>query len=362
MRDFKNFALLAGHSDIIDITGGVLVEPDDVPVSLRPLELVRALLIYSDKPFMGSVAGAEGARHSLEMAKIVFGNLTGKPVLIGLININSPLRLEAHMAGAFLEYVKAGQPVLLTPGVMMGLTAPVTLAGTLVQALAELIGCVTLSQLIRPGTPVIMGTASFGSDMRHAGSALGRPENALSTVLGAQMARKLGIPYRASAAVTGAFRPDCRSGYERMMTAMSAWAAGAHLCLHAAGTLDCINSMCLEQFVVDLEIWSYLKRLSQQLAVDEEALAVHVIGDARGDYLNHEHTLRHLRDELYVPLLVPPVSYESWLGSDGPDVIVEAARRGKDLLRQATQPPMDDGVKREIENYMIRHKEILRVS
>ncbi len=81
-----------------------------------------------------------------------------------------------------------------------------------------------------------------------------------------------------------------------------------------------------------------------------------MIGDARGDYLNHEHTLRHRRDELYVPMLIPAESYESWLASDDADVIVEAARRGKDLLGQAKPPPMDEGAKRELENYMIQHK------
>jgi trimethylamine---corrinoid protein Co-methyltransferase len=132
LADFERFALLAGRCAAIDITGGLLVEPLDVPPERRALETTYALLRCSDKPWFGSVAGTAGAHESLQMARIVFGNLREKPVILGLININSPLRLDARMAEAMLEYVQFRQPVLLTPGILMGITAPVTAIGALV--------------------------------------------------------------------------------------------------------------------------------------------------------------------------------------------------------------------------------------
>ncbi len=100
LADFDAFASLAGVSESIDVTGGLLVEPMDVPPALRPLEITRSLLMHSDKPFLGSVDGAEGARESIETARCVFGDLGTRTVMMGLVNVNSPLRLDApHGSG-----------------------------------------------------------------------------------------------------------------------------------------------------------------------------------------------------------------------------------------------------------------------
>jgi trimethylamine---corrinoid protein Co-methyltransferase len=331
MRDFLAFAAMAGRARAIDVTGGLLVEPMDVPAELRPLETTRALLTESDKPFLGSVAGAAGARDSLALARIVHPDLDRGPVMMGLVNVNSPMRLDARMAEALIEYARAGQATLLTPGILMGVTAPVTAEGAVVQAFAELMACACLAQAVRPGAPVMLGTGGFGADLRTGGPGFGRPENALGTILGAQLSRRLGLPFRCSGAVTGARPPDCRSGYERMMTAMAAWSAGAHFCLQGAGTLDSINSMSYEQFAIDLEIWGYIGRLAERPAVDAESMAVEEIAALPQDYLGSGHTVEHLRRALYAPLLVPPQSYDEWLR--------EGARGVVDLAGQTVRDP-----------------------
>jgi len=327
LADFDAFAALAGGSDCIDVTGGLLVEPLDVPAALRPLEITRSLLLHSDKPFLGSVDGAEGARESIEIARCVFGDVHARTVMMGLININSPLRLDARMAAALLEYARAGQAVLLTPGILMGVTAPVTAAGAAAQAFAELLGCVTLVQAARPGAPVVIGTGGFGADLRNGGPGFGRPENALGTLLGAQLARRVGLPFRCSGAVTGSRLPDCRSGYERMMTAMAAWTAGVHFCLQGAGTLDCINSMSFEQFMIDTEIWSYLKRLAVRTDTGAAALAMDVIASLPQDYLGSDHTIEHMAGEMAPAFLATPKPYDQWRADGSPDVVTLAAQR-----------------------------------
>jgi len=360
MEDFRRFVRLAQACDAVDIGGGLLVEPEDVAPALRPLEQCYALLTATDKPIMGSVAGRDGARESLDMARIVFRRRFRNPVILALININSPLRLDPRMADAMIEYVRAGQPVLLTPGIMMGMTAPVTVAGALVQAFAELMGCVALAQVVRPGAPVIVGLGGFGADLRTGGSGFGRPENALATLLGAQLARKLKLPFRCSAAVTGARRPDCRSGYERMMTALAAWMGGAHLALQAAGILDCINTMSYEQFVIDAEIWSYIKRLAARTNLSDETLALEIIRQSQGDYLSHEHTLRHMRGELYTPGLAPSETYEDWLGAEGKDAAA-IAREKVERFTATPDPPMDPALREELDSYVARRRRELEV-
>ncbi len=348
LADFRRFALLAHHSDLVDITGGLLVEPHDVPPERRPIELTRALIECSAKPCFGSVAGREGARQSLDVAQTVFEDLETTPAVVGLININSPLRLDARMAEALLVYVRGGQPVLLTPGILMGITAPVTTAGALAQAFAELIGCVVLTQALRPGAPVIIGLGGFGSDMRTAGSGFGRPEQALSTTVGAQLARRLKLPYRASPGVTGSFSPDARAGYESMMTAFAAWSGAAHVALQAFGILDQINAMSFEKFVLDLELWGYLRRVAAAVAVDADALALDTIAGCPADYLGAAHTIEHFRTELVTPALAPPLSYEAWMGEGRPDVVAHARERVRELLATAEPPPLPETVSRRL--------------
>ncbi len=241
--------------------------------------------------------------------------------MLGLVNINSPLRLDERMAEALLAYAAAGQAVLLTPGILMGVTAPVTAVGALAQAVAELLACTALVQAVRPGSPVVIGTGGFGSDLRTGGPGFGRPENALGTALGAQLARRIGLPFRCSGMVTGSRVPDNRSGYERMMTAMAGWAAGAHVCLQGAGTLDSINSMSYEQFAIDAEIWAYLKRLAARPAVNAGTLAVDVIASLPVDYLGVDHTMEHLAAEMAAVSLATPKSYDEWLAEGAPDVV-----------------------------------------
>jgi trimethylamine--corrinoid protein Co-methyltransferase len=359
LADFESFASLAGRSECIDITGGLLVEPLNVPAALRALETTAALLERSDKPFLGSVAGAAGASDSLRLAEIVFGKLGDRAVTMGLVNINSPLRLDGRMAEALLAYARAGQAVLLTPGILLGVTAPVTSAGALAQAMAELLGCVVLAEGARRGTPVVIGTGGFGSDLRTGGPGFGRPENALGTILGAQLARRIGLPFRCSGSVTGSRLPDCRSGQERMLTAMAAWTSGAHLCLQAAGTLDSINSMSYEQFVIDLEMWTGLRRLALPPEVSAETLAVDLIVALLQDYLGADHTVEHMSSELAALRLATPKPYEEWMADGAPDIVALASRQLGEGRPGGEPMPLDPACRREIRRLVdSRRKEL----
>ncbi|MBN2209897.1 MAG: trimethylamine methyltransferase family protein [Sedimentisphaerales bacterium] len=358
LADLYNFTTLSTHCDNVDVVSSLPVEPTDIPLELRALETMFGLLTHVDKPLMGLVYSRQAIDDTLVMAKIVFGELNG-PCLLALININSPLRLDARMAEAMLMYLRAGQAILLTPGVLMGMTAPVTPAGALVQGIAELVGVATIAQVIKPGAPLLIGTGGFGSDLRCGGGGFGRPENTLGVVLGAQLARKLKLPFRCSAMVTGSRRPDCRSGYERMMTALSAWQAGAHFVLQGMGILDNINAMSYEQFIIDEEIWGYISRLAQPVIVDEGRLARRLIQDGDGNYLMADHTVQYMRQEIYEPTLAPTSSYESWIETGGRDVAQYAANRVEKILVQSHPPHLPDDVLRELTSYVqTRRQEI----
>ena len=356
MADFERFVALAARSPLIDVTGGLLVEPNDIEPRLRPMAVTRALLCGSDKPLLGSVAGAEGARQSLEMVKTVFGSLE-QACVVGLVNINSPLRLDRSMAEALLAYAAEKQPVLLTPGIMMGMTAPVTVSGALVQAFAELLGSLVLIQVAQPGCPVILGLGGFGADLRGASSGFGRPENALAALLGAQISRKLGLPFRSSSAVTGAFSVDARSGYESMSTAWSAWAGGVDFVLQAAGTLDCINAMSYDKFLVDLEVWGYLQRIASQPGFEPDDMAYDLLLQNEGSYLGETHTAEHMRQNLFTPLLAPFGSYDAWLAAGSKDASTIAAGLPERILKRPGPLPLDAHIQRELDQRIQFHQQ-----
>ncbi|MDR0622089.1 MAG: trimethylamine methyltransferase family protein [Deltaproteobacteria bacterium] len=310
-NDYVRLTRLSQASPMIDLCSAISVEPSDVPLEKRPETMTAALLLNSDKPIMGAVTGAEGAAKSFAAAEIVLGDITDKPWLLGLININSPLRLDERMGGALRVYLEKGQPVIFTPGATMGVTGPATVAGNMAQSYADLIGATALCQIVKPGHPVIVGNGGFGGNLHTGSPGYGRPENSLASIVGGQIARKLKLPYRCSAAVTSSMIPDGRAQLEHAVTAAGAWAGGANLALQAAGILDSINAMNLEQFVIDLEMWGYYERLSRPIEIDDELLALELIAEAPASYMASPHTLKHFKREIYEPIFGKPQKPES---------------------------------------------------
>ena len=348
-EDYIRLTRLSQASPLIDLCSAISVEPSDVPVDKRAEVMTAALLLNSDKPIMGAVTGAEGAAKSFEAAEIILGDIQGRPWLLGLINVNSPLRLDERMAGALRIYLKKGQPIIFTPGATMGVTGPATVSGNMAQSYADLIGATALCQIVRPGHPVIVGNGGFGGNLHTGNPGYGRPENALAAIIGAQMARRLSLPYRCSAAVTSAMSPDGRAALEHSVTAAGAWTGGASLALQAAGILDSINSMSFEQFVIDLEIWGYFERLSRPVEVDAEHLALDLIAEAPSSYMAAPHTMKHFRQEIYEPIFGKPQKPENIRKVN--DLAVE--RLAALEARDPEIEPVDPAAVSELKKYLI---------
>ena len=199
IEDFTNFDKLSQAVEQIHCAGGTTVEPEDLPLGTRHLDMVYSHIRWTDKPFMGSVISAENARDTVEMASIVCGgreSIEKTPAVISLINVNSPLRYDDRMLGALLEYSEAGQPVIVTPFLMAGAMSPMGLAGTVAQQTAEALAGIALVQLIRPGTPSVYGSFLTNTDMQSGSPAFGTPESAMGILASAQMARHYNLPFR----------------------------------------------------------------------------------------------------------------------------------------------------------------------
>ncbi len=183
MEDFRNFSRLAQSFDVLDSAGGVVCEPNDTPLDSRHLDMTYALQTLTDKMYMGNVVSGVNAADNIAMGAILFGGrdvIEEKPVSISLINCNSPLRWDDRMLDAQFEYSAANQPVVLTPFLLMGAMSPVTIPAALVQQIAEALSGIALSQLIRPGCPVIFGSFLSNIDMQSGSPCFGTPESARS--------------------------------------------------------------------------------------------------------------------------------------------------------------------------------------
>ena len=128
LKDFVNFVKLTHASFYQDITGGLMAEPNDIPLERRGAEMLYAAMRYSDKPFMGGVQGEKAANESIEAASIVFGSreeMASKPPFIGMLGSRSPLSYDDRILGAMMAYARAGLPQLISALSIAGATGPV---------------------------------------------------------------------------------------------------------------------------------------------------------------------------------------------------------------------------------------------
>ncbi len=193
IEDFRNFVKLAYLAPIMHHSGGTVCEPVDLPVNKRHLDMVYSHIRYSDKPFMGSVTAAERAADSVRMAEIVFGKefVDQNTVLLALINSNAPLVYDGTMSGSLRTYAAANQACVISPFILSGAMSPVTAAGTLAQLLAEALAGMALTQLVRPGAPVVFGTFVSSISMQSGAPTFGSPEAMLMLTAAAQLARRI---------------------------------------------------------------------------------------------------------------------------------------------------------------------------
>jgi trimethylamine--corrinoid protein Co-methyltransferase len=361
MADFENFCRLSQAFPQLDSAGGTICEPNDRPLDSRHLDMVFALQTLTDKPYMGSVTSGPNAADTIAMTELLLGGreaIERMPAVISLINVNSPLRYDDRMLAAMFEYVRAGQPVVITPFLLMGAMSPVSVPATLVQQMAEALAGIALSQLLRPGCPVVFGSFVSNTDMQSGSPSFGTPESAVGLLCTGQIARSFGLPWRSGGGLTSSQTADAQSAYEAMMTMLPTFLAGANWVMHSAGWLESGLVSCYEKFVIDVEILRMLQEEFTPLEVDEASLAfdAHVEVGQGGHFLGAAHTLERFRDCFYRPLLSSTENFERWNRLGARDAAARAGEIWRATLEAYEQPPLDDGIRAELEDYVTRRR------
>jgi len=361
MADFNDFVKLGYMSKWLHHSGGTVCEPTDIPVNKRHLDMLYAHMTLSDKPYMGSVTEPSRALDSIEMSKILFGDefVEQNTVMTSLVNINSPLTFDSIMMGALEHYAAHNQAAIISPFIVGGAMAPVSVAGTLTQVLAEVMAGVAYSQLIRPGAPVIFGAFVTSIDMNSGAPTFGTPEASHITMGAGQLARRMGLPYRSAGSFNGSKLPDAQAAYETANSLNAGLLSGVNFMLHACGWLEGGLVSSFEKFVMDADQLGTLHKMAAGVSYDENAQAMDALREVGpgGHFLGCAHTQANFKSGFWRTELLDYKPYEQWAEEGGRDTRQLAANRVRKLLADYQKPAIDPAVEEALTAYVAKRKE-----
>lgn len=360
MADFQKFVKLGYMSKWLHHSGGTVCEPTDVPVNKRHLDMLLAHMTLSDKPFMGSVTEPSRAQDSVEMCEILFGKdfVQENTVMTSLININSPMTFDDVMMGALEVYAKNNQACIISPFIVGGAMAPVSVAGTLTQVFAEVLAGIAYSQLIRPGAPVIMGAFVTSIDMNSGAPTFGTPEASHITYGAGQLARRLGLPFRSAGSFCGSKLPDAQAAYETANSLNMGLLSGVNFMLHSCGWLEGGLVSSFEKFVMDADQLGTLHHLAAGVQIDENAQAMDAIREVGpgGHYLGCAHTQANFKSAFWKSDLLDYKPFETWEDEGARDTQTLATLRVEKMLNDYQQPAMDPATLEALTDFVARKK------
>jgi len=302
IQDFKNLCKLVQTSKHLDCIGTLLIHPAELPAETSHLDAMHYTMTLCDKVPVVSTASEYAAFDAINMGKMIY-NEAKNPVMIGMISSLPPLQFGASSTQSLIEFAKAGQAVTINASSIMGLTAPITMAGAQVIQNAAFIAGMCLSQIVNPGTPVIYGISGAPMNMRTSSPSYGSPELAKSLFIGSQLARFYNVPCRGGGAFTDTFIPDIQAGMESAFILSSAAMSGMDMSICACGMLGSYLGMSFEKFIVDEQLCGMVKKLLAPVSFSSDDICLDLIEKVGigGNYLVEPHTVERCRTEFFMP-------------------------------------------------------------
>jgi trimethylamine--corrinoid protein Co-methyltransferase len=357
--EMVDYLKLVQSLNILHQEGGGPFEPLDLPANTRHLDMYRAQILHLDKNWQTQSLGYARTMDGIEMAAIAMGTtpdgLRDRPTLLGIINTNSPLQLDVPMAEGLITLAGFGQVLVITPFTLAGAMSPVTLAGALVQQHAEALAGIVLTQIVRPGVPVMYGGFTSNVDMRSGSPAFGTPEYVKAAQASGQLARHIGVPFRSSN-VTAANDVDAQAAYESQMSLWGAMMGGAHLVNHAAGWMHGGLTASFEKLVLDAEMLGMMAAYFDPIEVTEATLAVEAIREVgpAGHFFGSDHTMSRYETAFYTPLLSNWDNHGMWLEKGAVQARARANTVWKQILDEHVAPAVDPAMREELDAYVAR--------
>jgi len=358
-----NLLRLTQHFNCIHFAGGYPVEPVDLHPSIRHLDVLYDKLTLTDKVMHAYSLGAERVEDVMEMVRIAGGlseeAFRATPRMYTNINSTSPLKHDQPMIDGCLRLIRRGQAVVVTPFTLAGAMAPVTMAGAVAQSVAEALAAIALFQWVAPGCPSAIGTFTSNVDMKSGAPAFGTPEYMRATQMTGQMARFYGLPLRSSGACA-ANVPDGQAMWETTASLWAAMQSGTNMVYHAAGWLEGGLIASPEKFVMDCEVLGQMIRYMEPevWATGEDDLAFDAIREvgSSGHFFGIPHTQERYETAFYQPFLSDWRNFEAWEIAGAMWTAERAHLKFKEILAHFEPPPMDDGIRDELADFVARRK------
>jgi trimethylamine--corrinoid protein Co-methyltransferase len=361
LEDMQNFLRLCQSLNVIQQESGGPLEPMDMPAATRHLDLYLSQITLLDKSWNLNTLGTERTMDGIHMAALMMGwsldDLARHPTMMGVINTNSPRQLDDPMSQGLIALAEHGQVAIVTPFTLAGAMAPVTLAGALVLQHAEAIFGIVLTQIVRPGVPVMYGGFTSNVDMKTGAPAFGTPEYVKAAQASGQLARRIGVPFRSSN-VTAANAVDAQAAYESQMSLWGCLMGGAHLVIHSAGWMHGGLTASYEKLILDAEMLGMMQAYFTPIPVTDEALSLDAIAEAGvgGHFFGTQQTMAQYETAFHAPMLSNWDNYPTWVERGREEAPARANRIWKELLAQYEEPALDPGTREALEAFVARRK------
>jgi len=352
LNDLINFTRLQdelNHPNIIHLQ----VWPQDIPTKRADRVIFATMLKNSRKCLHAPSGGAEGVKAHVQMAAVIQGDIDKvgeKPIFLENVCPQSPLFLPEESIKELMEASKYKIPVVIEPDAQAGGTAPITLAGAIVEQNVDVLSALILSQMVSPGTPCIYGCGSAIMDMRIGSISGGAPETTLIHVASCQMAHFYNLPFQGGFP-TDALIPDSQAGYENALHILSLVLGGCNIIHAVSGSLETSRLSNYEQCVIDNEIFEAAFRIADGIKVNQCTLGVKALKEVGpgGNFLTHPHTLEYLRTERWAPKITFRESWEVWGKKSGKDMRERAKEVVRRLLKARCEESISEDASREID-------------
>ncbi len=328
----------------------------DVPSTIADCYRLYVGLIYSRKPFVTGTFRVESFAPMRGLLAAVRGGeeeLRRKPLAIFDACPSPPLKWSNLTAQSLVDAARAGIPSELISMGMTGATSPATIAGTLVQHVAENLSGLVICQLARRGAPVIFGGSPSSFDMRKGTTPMGAIETMMIDAAYAQIGKHLGLPTHAYMALSDAKINDAQAGLETALGAALAALAGVNV-ISGPGMLDFESTQSLEKLVIDNEICGMARRLVAGIGQHEEPMALGAFEELGPDllFLSLPHTRRWYRKEHTLPSVLDRDPYQAWEAAGRTSIVDKAHADVAKRLAAFRAEPLAGGTRNAVEGIM----------
>ncbi len=359
LEDYHDFCKLVHTSDVINVSGFLIVDPHELPRSTYHRDMLHSHMTLCDMPFMGSPLSGAAMQDAINMARILFGlaqkgNQPFQAVMISNISSLAPLQYAEEMADALIVSARYHQPVIIMGAGIMGATSPMKLAGHLAVQTACVLAGLVLTQLVAPGTPVILGGGGSQLDMQTGSFYNGSPETLATVSATRALANYYNLPCRTGGGLNDAHSLDFQAGAQAAMSLFCTLREGVDFILHACGILAAFMAMSATKFIADEDLIRTLQMLAEPVDTSDEAIDLDVIRQVgpSGEYLTHPQTLALCRNGFMPTRVMNRLPLDAWQAAGAPDIHKKAAGVFQKRLRSYLKPDIDPSIERDLKRYI----------